>query len=84
MDEFELKRALSWLLDENDCWGEDFIGTAIQCVKKQIPKEVLEQQDPNECGVYTGRCPNCRYDDIKSTRHKYCPECGQALKWTND
>lgn len=42
MDEFELQRALSWLLDENDCWGEDFIGTAIQCVKKQNDLTLVE------------------------------------------
>ena len=84
MNEREVKRALDWLLDENDCWGEDFITTAIQCVKKQIPEDVLQQQDKNKSGVYNGRCPFCKYGAIKSDTHEFCPKCGQALKWNKD
>lgn len=54
---------------------------AVECMEKQIPKEPI----PN-CSFF--KCPSCESFDIEnfndsggSTKNKFCPDCGQALKW---
>lgn len=61
---------------------------AISALEKQIPKKVeLEGDGYDENGnlIYdTGYCPNCRHIfevDYDATKH--CPECGQALDWSD-
>ena len=50
-------------------------------------REVLYESDGDADGypVYDmARCPNCNHlfmDDEHDWGIKYCPECGQALKW---
>lgn len=66
------------------------IKTCESALEKQIPKK------PNETEAYPHRlyCPNCYYpfernkSEIALIRehfivgNKYCPECGQALDWS--
>ena len=67
--------------------------TAIEALEKQIPKK------PNETEAYPHRlyCPACYYtiaynkENIDFIResfdgYKHCPDCGQAIDWsdTND
>ena len=57
---------------------------AIEALKKQIPKKVELTED---CCI----CPCCRFDMMgvydftdKDTKDPaYCPECGQALDWSD-
>lgn len=79
-----LQRAYDWCSDNACDWGDEYMRVAALCVKKQIPKEVLEKQDPHQSGTYSGRCPECGYNAIQSDTHVFCPKCGQALKWNKD
>ena len=63
--------------------------TAIEALKKQIPKKPIDVCTPV---VTWGLCPICKGElnklgnqpnrVFKST--KYCPDCGQALDWSGD
>ena len=77
----------------NGIYGE-FVGnfdTAISALEKQIPKKpTLHIVQPVEAPIKIGcgrwgkgttvyECPNCK--EWVSKTYKYCPDCGQALKW---
>lgn len=72
----------------NMCSAEE-MNIAIKALEKQIPKEpdlIGDGYDDNGNLVYdTWICPCCEtqyelyYDD-----YKFCPECGQALDWSDD
>ena len=57
---------------------------AIELLEKQIPKKVILVEE--ECN-----CPNCLFDMMgvfdfstkETTDPKFCPECGQALDWSD-
>ena len=57
---------------------------AISALEKQMPKKVELTED---CCI----CPCCRFDMMgvydfsndDTTDPKYCPECGQALDWSD-
>ena len=56
--------------------------TAIAALKKQIPKKPKSYVDTGDCFEY--ECPKCRMTYGRVTwRVKYCPNCGQALDWSN-
>ena len=46
----------------------------VEALEKQIPKKTMEIEINDKCLV-CGRWVN--------TNHKYCPECGQALDWSD-
>lgn len=58
---------------------------SVSALEKQIPKNVLFAED--QC-----MCPCCLFDmmgvydftDEHTTDPKFCPECGQALDWSNN
>ena len=57
--------------------------TAIEALKKQIPKKPL-----NPCGRYYrkakgGNCPICGAG-TNSVTYTYCRKCGQALDWSEE
>ena len=62
------------------------IGTVEECreaVEKQKPKKASDIEYDYSCFV----CPNCGAwicvtDDFES--HKYCLNCGQAIKWDEE
>lgn len=65
---------------------------AIRALRKQIPQkakaEYIAQGGVITC-FETHVCPNCDrnlYDDEAGTTvyYDYCPDCGQALDWSDD
>ena len=64
----------------------EFLKIAIDVLEKRIPKK------PNYKGYWNGGlvyntwiCPNCGKDyEVNWNHYKYCPECGQAIDWSND
>ena len=60
----------------------------VNVLEKQIPKKPdLEGDGYDENGelIYdTGYCPNCHHEfEVYYDATKHCPECGQALDWSN-
>jgi len=55
------------------------INTAISALEKQIPKQIIGI----EANLQNRYCPSCNEWMIfeKVGKVKYCPMCGQALKW---
>lgn len=82
--------------------GEDcdncYIGIAIECIEKQIPRKPIEKEShyPNHLVL---SCPNCShsfgayasYSRIdkeliykSSTLNRFCPNCGTCMDWSDD
>ena len=57
-------------------------------IEKQIPKKPRFEGDGYWRGelVYdTWICPNCNTDyEVGTDTHKYCPNCGQAIDWSEE
>ena len=57
-------------------------------IEKQIPKKPRFEGDGYWRGelVYdTWICPNCDTDyEVGTDTHKYCPNCGQAINWSEE
>lgn len=63
------------------------LNMGIDALNRNIPREVLYSSD----GYYDGSlvfdmasCPNCDHDfeqGDETWESKFCPNCGQALKW---
>lgn len=59
------------------------IALACKALEKQIPKKVILGYDERDSIC----CPNCKgeiaeMDDYDYYKHNYCPDCGQALDWS--
>lgn len=55
---------------------------AIKALEKQIPKKPVTEKDKVIFGIVCGRCPECD-GAVYSTTNLYCPNCGQALDWSD-
>lgn len=59
----------------------------IEALEKQTPKTPDYEGDGYWDGelVYdTWKCPNCGKDyEVDYDNYKYCPECGQAIDWSD-
>ena len=51
-------------------------------IKKQIPKKANSLRGTHLGKGKGGHCPICNCG-VNSVRHKYCPNCGQALDWSD-
>ena len=64
------------------------IDMAIKALDRQIPKKPRFEGDGYWRGelVYdTWFCPNCDTDyEVGADTHKYCPNCGQAIEWSEE
>ena len=58
-----------------------YMQAAIQCVKKQMSKEV-KNINTDSYGVDFGDCPDCGCPVCQYV-HKFCPECGRKLRWSD-
>ena len=60
----------------------------IQALEKQIPKKVIWESAKNGkiYAFYWACCPNCGSDiyDEEKEKFKFCPDCGQALDWSDE
>lgn len=68
--------------DEKQC----AVQMALEVLAKQIPKKPYFEGDGygNGESVYdTWVCPNCDTDyEVETDKYKYCPNCGQAIDWS--
>ena len=62
--------------------------TAIEALKRQLPKEVFYEGDgyaDGELVLDTWICPCCRtMYEVDYDRYFYCPNCGQAIDWSEE
>ena len=78
-------------------YGDEYIGLdaddnrainmAIKALEMQIPKEPIWEGDGYAEGemVYdTWYCPSCDADYEDTDKHRCCPECGQAIDWSEE
>ena len=87
----EAKKQLEELIQDRKsfiCGGDDEIykadikalKTAISALEKQIPRKPIEKSP----WVY--HCPRCdsrTIEDAFIKKFKFCPDCGQALDWSD-
>lgn len=65
------------------------INKAISALEKQIPKKPDYEGDGFDEDGYliydTWICPNCgKHYEVDYDDYNFCPECGQALDWSDD
>lgn len=71
-------------------YGKERTIEEIKTIPSSEPREVLYSGDGYADGemVYDmANCPNCNYEFEESNfiwGCKFCPECGQALKWEDE
>lgn len=62
--------------------------TAIEALEKQIPTSMDVEGDGYADGVMiydTWICPRCgKHYELEYDYYDYCPNCGQALDWSED
>ena len=89
-----VKNAIYYLNREHIC-NEVARQTAIKALKKQIPKKPITETVNRGISIsgeydidFNYLCPNCNTvvgdyetDDVF---YKFCPDCGQALDWSED
>lgn len=67
---------------ENIAKTSDLINVCIEALEKQIPIEASTMKYRND---YDWTCNNCdttfKYIRYTADKPKYCPNCGQAIKW---
>lgn len=75
-------------LGAGDYVDPEALKVAAKALEKQIPKKVEKQQWIDtvcECGRVFSKSHGDGYYSIPyENQTKYCPECGQALKWEGD
>jgi hypothetical protein len=52
---------------------------AVKALDKQVPKPVRHEKT---FWTYKHYCPGCQ-EQFDTEALKYCPDCGQALDWSN-
>lgn len=89
----ERKKAMEHFLKyaTNDCYTvemQNYCTIAIHAIGKTIPMKPDYQADGYADGVFAydeAFCPVCEHSfeyDINDWGSKYCPDCGQALDWS--
>lgn len=68
---------------------QEDLQTIKEALKKQIPKEpdlIGDGYDDNGNLIYdTWICPCCQTEyELDYDDYKFCPECGQALDWSDN
>lgn len=89
----DASRDITHYISNGCCNGEnalswETLNMAISALKKQIPKKPHFEGDGYWNGelVYdTWVCPNCDTDyEVEADKHKYCPNCGQKIDWSEE
>ena len=93
----EIKNQLEELIKDRESfmvgdYDKEALEFAVKAVEKQVPKKV-KREFATEGGCITcfetDVCPTCGddfyIDDLGQTMYySFCPDCGQALDWTDD
>ena len=80
---------MSAYADREQCQrANQALDIAISVLEKQIPKKPTEQGDGINydcpvCGAYVGYFDAMAWNAMEWETPKYCPECGQALDWSD-
>lgn len=87
------KAIWAYIKDEIECHNgndnvvipKEILKVCVEALEKQIPKEPNYQYDGYADGEPVWdiwECSSCGAEfEIDYDRHKYCPECGQAIDW---
>ena len=85
----QARNDLERLIITGEIPADKVVGLACQALDKQIPKKPEYSGDGYSDGklVYDyAKCPTCGNDnfeyDINNWGCKFCPDCGQALDWS--
>lgn len=87
----EAKNQLEELIQDRKsfiCGGDDEIykadiealQTAMQALEKQIPRKPIEK---SPWVYHSPRCDSQTIEDPFIKKFKFCPDCGQALDWSD-
>ena len=87
-----INEAIAHAKEQTDIFGgvhKEFLEMAIEALEKQTPKKPTYDGDgyaPDGSFVWDEwLCPNCnsRYE-VDYDEYDYCPNCGQAIDWSED
>lgn len=61
----------------------EYYEIVINALEKQIPKKPIAREHNELRGEILFHCPTCDDDfNCNEYEERYCPECGQALNWS--
>lgn len=67
------------------CEVKEALDIAKRAIRKNIPKAITIRIRVNGDGIIRdeAECPSCKayFKYMEELKGKYCPNCGQALKW---
>lgn len=67
---------------------EPYMNTIMESLEKQMPKKVIWENEKNSKTYLFSwaYCPNCGSDmcDKHNEEFQFCPDCGQALDWSEE
>lgn len=70
------------------CDIEPYMNTIMESLEKQMPKKVIWENEKNSKTYLFSwaYCPNCGSNmcDKHNEEFQFCPDCGQALDWSED
>ena len=77
----EVVERLEWLRKQ---YGDDTksyfaLGIAVRATEKQVAQKVKSKVRHGATPRHDFHCPECM--SLLCKHSKYCPDCGQALKW---
>ena len=83
---------ITWKYNGNSITNEMICECRDKCreaLDKQIPKkiicEVVEIQSEGMQGyIRYLKCPNCKWNIDKENTVDFCPNCGQAIDWSDE
>ena len=85
----ELQYAIDLIKQDGKDWIDErdipVLEMAISALEKQIPKKLIAEGDGYADGsmVYDSfYCPSCDYHMEDYEVKNFCPNCGQAIYWT--
>lgn len=84
VDDFGFCRWINKYIDHYDiCKHQRHPVCPIIPIKRLTPEKLYMESDGYADGnsVWDYYCPNCNYD-FEEDRFNYCPECGQAIDWS--
>lgn len=80
------QEAIKWIKRHHDtqmaCKDGEAMRIAIECIKKQVPKE--PKKKILEVGWTFHICPTCKCVYGEGNLSRYCGYCGQKIDWSKE